>query len=393
MLCCWLHHYLIFFLFFYRLFAAEKLAKDKSYDIALFVAFNNQSSALFVINGSTGSIEWSLYSSLLLPVAPVSVPVVLNLQQAFIICLPKLEIPKLILRSREPEKEKTRLEGGTKTRKHLDKKVTKLLSPLLGSQRQRKLRDVHQARDRSGSVALGLTPHQGDVTDDDNMMMTTRDQNTIMTEALWSDITDDIPFSLPAELSVTSQGFVHRDTNAHWFARKVLDFLTQHRVDTSDPHPFENNERPFDHEVDSDQIIELEHELNDLTSSRNEKYLKSSEPKPPALLSNNSSFSLKLSMKQHHIRSSNQDEESNFPVLQITSDEDLQAGKLMAGPGSRQAHNKRSVQSQPIAPDCVRHLDDDSRSLVALLVTRDSGDSKQFVQVMEEKPFYLGKKH
>lgn len=64
----------------------------------MFIEYANHSSSLLVINGPTGKLSWKFHSKSGLPVAPVPVPGVLGMPQAFVIWLPKVESKMLILK-------------------------------------------------------------------------------------------------------------------------------------------------------------------------------------------------------------------------------------------------------------------------------------------------------
>ena len=62
----------------------------------MFIEYANHSSSLLVIDGPTGKLSWIFHSKSGLPVAPVPVPGVLGMPQAFVIWLPKVESKMLI---------------------------------------------------------------------------------------------------------------------------------------------------------------------------------------------------------------------------------------------------------------------------------------------------------
>ena len=62
----------------------------------MFIEYANHSSSLLVIDGPTGKLSWIFHSKSGLPVAPVPVPSVLGIPQAFVIWLPKVESKMLI---------------------------------------------------------------------------------------------------------------------------------------------------------------------------------------------------------------------------------------------------------------------------------------------------------
>ena len=62
----------------------------------MFIEYANHSSSLLVIDGPTGKLSWIFHSKSGLPVAPVPVPSVLGMPQAFMIWLPKVESKMLI---------------------------------------------------------------------------------------------------------------------------------------------------------------------------------------------------------------------------------------------------------------------------------------------------------
>ena len=62
----------------------------------MFIEYANHSSSLLVIDGPTGKLSWIFHSKNGLPVAPVPVPSVLGIPQAFVIWLPKVESKMLI---------------------------------------------------------------------------------------------------------------------------------------------------------------------------------------------------------------------------------------------------------------------------------------------------------
>jgi len=62
----------------------------------VFIEYANHSSSLLVIDGPTGKLSWIFHSKSGLPVAPVPVPSVLGIPQAFVIWLPKVESKMLI---------------------------------------------------------------------------------------------------------------------------------------------------------------------------------------------------------------------------------------------------------------------------------------------------------
>lgn len=62
----------------------------------MFIEYANHSSSLLVIDGPTGKLSWIFHSKSGLPVAPVPVPGVLGMPQAFVIWVPKVESKVLI---------------------------------------------------------------------------------------------------------------------------------------------------------------------------------------------------------------------------------------------------------------------------------------------------------
>ena len=62
----------------------------------MFIEYANHSSSLLVIDGPTGKLSWIFHSKSGLPVAPVPVPSILGMPQAFVIWLPKVESKMLI---------------------------------------------------------------------------------------------------------------------------------------------------------------------------------------------------------------------------------------------------------------------------------------------------------
>ena len=62
----------------------------------MFIEYANHSSSLLVIDGPTGKLSWIFHSKSGLPVAPVPVPGVLGMPQAFVMWLPKVESKVLI---------------------------------------------------------------------------------------------------------------------------------------------------------------------------------------------------------------------------------------------------------------------------------------------------------
>ena len=62
----------------------------------MFIEYANHSSSLLVIDGLTGKLSWIFHSKSGLPVAPVPIPSVLGMPQAFVIWLPKVESKMLI---------------------------------------------------------------------------------------------------------------------------------------------------------------------------------------------------------------------------------------------------------------------------------------------------------
>ena len=75
---------------------SQHLSKENSSDVVVFIEYANHSSSLLVIDGPTGKLSWIFHSKSGLPVAPVPVPSVLGMPQAFVIWLPKVESKMLI---------------------------------------------------------------------------------------------------------------------------------------------------------------------------------------------------------------------------------------------------------------------------------------------------------
>ena len=75
---------------------SQHLSKENSSDVVVFIEYANHSSSLLVIDGLTGKLSWIFHSKSGLPVAPVPVPGVLDMPQAFVVWLPKVESKMLI---------------------------------------------------------------------------------------------------------------------------------------------------------------------------------------------------------------------------------------------------------------------------------------------------------
>ena len=75
---------------------SHHLSKENSSDVVVFIEYANHSSSLLVIDGLTGKLSWIFHSKSGLPVAPVPIPSVLGMPQAFVIWLPKVESKMLI---------------------------------------------------------------------------------------------------------------------------------------------------------------------------------------------------------------------------------------------------------------------------------------------------------
>ena len=75
---------------------SQHLSKENSSDVVVFIEYANHSSSLLVIDGLTGKLSWIFHSKSGLPVAPVPIPSVLGMPQAFVIWLPKVESKMLI---------------------------------------------------------------------------------------------------------------------------------------------------------------------------------------------------------------------------------------------------------------------------------------------------------